>query len=119
MTQSKHTPIPWKAVEGHDIIFVEANDAIHSPLNVIAKLGDHTYDRENAIANAAFIVKAVNCHEQAFEILDILEDRFDKEIYEEQKKEDFDAPDDREYSVTITAKQMRMISLILGKEGVA
>jgi hypothetical protein len=39
-----------------------------------------------------------------------LEEAFDKDIYPEQVKEDFDAPDDREYSVTISAKQWRALS---------
>jgi hypothetical protein len=50
-------------------------------------------------------------------ILNELEDAFDKEIYPEQVKEDFDAPDGREYSVTITAKQWRAISRALTKAG--
>lgn len=48
-----------------------------------------------------------------YEILDQLEGRFDEEIYPEQLKEDFNAPDDREYSVTITAKQWREVSKAL------
>jgi hypothetical protein len=48
-------------------------------------------------------------------ILDELEGAFDKEIYPEQLKEDFDAPDDREYSVTITAKQWRALSRAVEK----
>jgi hypothetical protein len=48
-------------------------------------------------------------------ILDELEATFDKEIYPEQVKEDFDAPDDREYTVTITAKQWRALGRALGK----
>jgi hypothetical protein len=48
-------------------------------------------------------------------ILDELEDSLDKQIYPEQAKEDFDAPDDREYTVTITAKQWRAIGRALSK----
>lgn len=48
-------------------------------------------------------------------ILDELEGAFDKEIYPEQKTEDFDALDDREYTVTITAKQWRALGRALGK----
>lgn len=43
-------------------------------------------------------------------IVEELEEAFDKDIYPEQKKEDFDAPDDREYSVTVTAKQWRALT---------
>jgi hypothetical protein len=50
-------------------------------------------------------------------ILEELEEAFDKEIYPEQVKEDFDAPDDREYSVTITAKQWRAMNRALSKAG--
>ena len=46
-------------------------------------------------------------------MLDDLEGSFDKEIYPEQKKEDFDALDDREYTVTITAKQWRALGRAL------
>lgn len=40
-------------------------------------------------------------------ILEELEDSFDKQIEPEQLREDYDAPDDREYCVNITAKQWR------------
>jgi hypothetical protein len=43
-------------------------------------------------------------------ILDELEESFDKQIDPEQVREDYDAPDDREYSVNITAKQWRAFS---------
>lgn len=36
-----------------------------------------------------------------------LEDILDQQIYPEQVKDDFDAPNDREYSITLTAKQYR------------
>lgn len=39
----------------------------------------------------------------------------DEQIYDEQVKEDFDAPDDREYSINLTAKQVRAISAALAK----
>lgn len=48
-------------------------------------------------------------------VLDDLEESFDKEIYPEQVKEDFDAPDDREYSVTISAKQWRALGRAIGR----
>lgn len=52
-------------------------------------------------------------------ILDELETSFDKQVYEERKSEDFDALDEREYSVNITAKQLRAISTALAaSEGV-
>ncbi|HEY0684707.1 MAG TPA: hypothetical protein VGD45_20390 [Steroidobacter sp.] len=43
-------------------------------------------------------------------ILEELEASFDKQIDPEQVREDYDAPDDREYSVNITAKQWRAFS---------
>ncbi|MHB8817161.1 MAG: hypothetical protein ACYDAE_28385, partial [Steroidobacteraceae bacterium] len=47
--------------------------------------------------------------------LDELEAALDPVIYPQQKKQDFDAPDDHEYDVTITAKQWRAISAALTK----
>lgn len=47
--------------------------------------------------------------------LDEIEDCFDKQIYPQQVREGFGAPDDSVYAVTITAKQWRMISRALGK----
>lgn len=46
-------------------------------------------------------------------ILDELEGCFDEEIFPEQVKEDFDALPEREYSVTITAKQWRALGRAL------
>lgn len=43
-------------------------------------------------------------------ILEELEESFDKQISPEQVLEDYDAPDDREYSVNITAKQWSAFS---------
>lgn len=48
-------------------------------------------------------------------ILDELESSFDEQTWDEKKREDFDAPDDREYSVNITAKQLRAISAAVTK----
>lgn len=62
-------------------------------------------------ANAKLIAAAPDMHA----VLDELEDCFDREIYPEQAKEDFDAPDDREYTVTITAKQWHALGRVLNK----
>lgn len=48
-------------------------------------------------------------------ILEELENTFDEQTYIEKARENFDAPDDREYSVNITAKQLRAISAALSK----
>ena len=48
-----------------------------------------------------------------WELLSELEGTFDEQTYAEKVREDFDAPDDREYEVNVTAKQLRAISKIL------
>lgn len=48
-------------------------------------------------------------------VLDELEETFDVTIHPEQVKDSFDAPDDREYDVTITAKQWRALSRAISK----
>lgn len=50
-------------------------------------------------------------------VLNELDVVFDEQTYKKQAREDFNAPDDREYSVTITAKQLRAISLACQKAG--
>lgn len=42
---------------------------------------------------------------------------FDPQIYPEQAKEDFDAPDDREYNVNITAGLWRKLSQLTRQSG--
>lgn len=69
---------------------------------------------KNPKADARLIAAAFDM----WTILDELEGCFDKEIEPEQVKEDYDAPDDREYTVTITAKQWRAISRALTKANV-
>lgn len=48
-------------------------------------------------------------------MLEELEGSFDEQTYQEKAREDFDAPDDREYCVNITAKQLRAISRAIAK----
>lgn len=62
-------------------------------------------DRELSEARAQLKVQ--------YRILDELEGSFDEQTYSEKAREDYDAPDDREYSVNITAKQLRAISTAL------
>jgi hypothetical protein len=52
-------------------------------------------------------------HTEMLAVLDDLEDTLDKQIYPQQQKQDFDAPDAFEYAVTITAKQWRAIGRAL------
>lgn len=46
--------------------------------------------------------------ESAYASLSDIEGAFDKQINPEQVRDNFDAPDDCEYAVTITAKQWRL-----------
>lgn len=49
----------------------------------------------------------------AVNVLDDLEDVFDRQVYDEQARRDFDVPDDYEFQVTVTAKQLRAIGKVL------
>lgn len=51
--------------------------------------------------------------ESAWDVLDAIEESFDSQIYPQQKASDFDAPDDAEYTVNITAGMWRRISRLL------
>jgi hypothetical protein len=69
----KHTPTPWRASKarkssnfGAYVAFVQTVD----PASVLAKVsGGPTDDREVAEANAAFIVRAVNAHDDLVKAL--------------------------------------------------
>lgn len=62
-------------------------------------------------ANAVLIAAAP----ELLAILDELEGEFDRQVYDERRNEGFDAPDDREYGVNITAKQLRAICNAMAK----
>lgn len=60
---SKHTPLPWKAGEletsdGEIYIWTDAEDKF------IASVKDEDDDGQDTLANAEFIVRACNCHEE-------------------------------------------------------
>lgn len=120
---SKHTPGPWE-FDG-----VSRIDALQfrrlSPFKVKDENGVEQDYMQGLVAlpygcggsdhnaNAKLIAAAPDM----FDVLDSLEDSLDKQIYPQQKEQDFDAPDDHEYTVTITAKQWREIGLALAKAG--
>jgi hypothetical protein len=99
---SAHTPGPW-SLDGRNVLHPDGE-------RCIAEV--HAVDGVFA-ANARLIATAPDM----WAVLDELEGAFDKDIFPEQSKDDFDAPDDREYSVTITAKQWRAIGRALSKAG--
>lgn len=83
MTNAKHTPTPWKvggagdtgifATDVHPIT-KEIDEAVYIAEIMDAAIDDGTggldsVDEERWRANAAYIVKAVNCHERLVEAL--------------------------------------------------
>ena len=54
----KATPGDWKRVIGHDCDFVEPVNVLPSPYNVVSRVGEHTFNREQCNDNAAFIASA-------------------------------------------------------------
>lgn len=105
-----HTPGPWS----NERIWDTPASRIHARVNGIPVALAEVFTMHRASekeANARLIAAAPDMKA----VLDELEEAFDRDIYPEQKKEDFDAPDDREYSVTITAKQWRAMTRALNK----
>jgi hypothetical protein len=105
-----HTPGPWW-VERRvgDALQVNAKHRGEGSSYCVASINHWEGDADRA--NACLIAAAP----EMWAILHELEGAFDEEIYPEQVKEDFDALPEREYSVTITAKQWRAISQALTK----
>lgn len=63
MKTIEHTPTPWKS-EGHDIVSVNPDRHIAA---IIRHNPGTTVDEQ--IANASFIVRAVNCLEENYQLL--------------------------------------------------
>lgn len=69
MTDTKHTPTPWKS----------ANSFIISGDDIVASCITSTVDSEQGRANAAHIVKCVNMHDELASYLMICLDIFESE----------------------------------------
>lgn len=64
-----HTPIPWEVNNGR-LIVVDCYGKVIASTDVSIDHPPKRYvDREESKANAEFIVKAVNCHEELIEEL--------------------------------------------------
>ncbi len=61
-----HTPKPWKANEGKGYFGLNITD---NKNNTICDLFDSSETKEVCLANAAFIVKACNSHEELLDSL--------------------------------------------------
>lgn len=82
MTKSNHTPTPWHVIEGNKSIYIcNPKGTPIAELNLyIGDSGFITKDK-NGIANADFIVRAVNCHDELVDVLNLL----NKEVYLQDK----------------------------------
>ena len=80
--QSKHTPAPWRIIDGDEIVSDGAKNSfwtnnVGDPA-IVCKLGFDCYDSEqyrnfdNYKANARHIVHCVNCHDELLEALENL-----------------------------------------------
>lgn len=112
------TPGPWCVEEPmeHELAIVEANKQTHEWKFIATVPCDGDQDAGEfptpiAQANARLIAMAPDMRA----VLDDLEEAFDRQTYCEKAGLDFDAPDDHEYAVVITAKQLRAISEVLNK----
>lgn len=114
---NEHTKGEWYAVRCYrDAISRDGDHTTISDDFMTVFMGD---DEENHIdvhgPNQKANARLVEAAPELLAILDELESSFDEQVYEERKHEDFDAPDDREYGVNITAKQLRAISAAITK----
>lgn len=77
MTQSKHTPTPWTAVQYNDnkILLAHQPSDMQQPEVFISDMTCKADEIEANEANAAFIVKAVNCHDDLIEALKFYADK--------------------------------------------
>lgn len=121
-----HTPGPWEVMQGfaceaiYSLPLASAgkrapcqNGAGDYPVEGLVALayGHHQQGKFSLSANQRLIAASP----EMLAVLDELEDAFDQQIYPQQKTQDFDASDDHEYTVNITAKQWRAIGRVLAK----
>ena len=66
--ETKHTPTPWKAEKGRTVMHVTGQHFVVCQISTTGYRGDTPEDKrmyaERAEANAAFIVRAVNAHDE-------------------------------------------------------
>lgn len=69
MTDAKHSPLPWQLSVLDDTRILDANRT-----DIVATLGDYDADTDwpRMEANAAFIVRAVNAHDELVDMLGAL-----------------------------------------------
>jgi siroheme synthase (precorrin-2 oxidase/ferrochelatase) len=114
---NNHTAGPWTVRStGRDFVIEGPNDVSAAATQVaVVTCGNFTDATGSARllnnANAKLIAAAPDMEA----VLDELEGAFDEQTYAERSREELDAPDDREYTVTITAKQWRAINRVLNK----
>lgn len=129
---SKHTEGPWKAIAcgGHSVVITptkpERNDNQIPAYGYRVELGysvaypftdDHGLVRWDFVCFSHADAKLIAAAPDLLAVLDELEGSFDQQTYADKVAEEFDALDEREYSVNITAKQLRAISAVLLKAG--
>lgn len=72
----KHTETPWQAIVDGDLVYID-NDAGNNICDLYhITAGGFTHTKQNAEANAAFIVKAVNNHYSLKEALELMLERY-------------------------------------------
>lgn len=104
---SKHTQGPWEVFQNEVAPTVPY---IKSKTGMVAALfGKGGEEQHNA--------KLIAAAPELLEVLGDLEMLFDAQTYDEIKRADFDPPDDHEFTVNITSKQLRAISAVLLKAG--
>lgn len=77
MPETKHTPLPWRLYEGDDYISVGTTDP-SDPL-ILDTIGQRSNDpdrpEDEQVANAEFIVRAVNSHDDLLAVCRAVLDR--------------------------------------------
>lgn len=77
MPETEHSPIPWQ-ISGHGYVVAECIPVCGQALAIRAADERHGMQNE-AIANAAFIVKAVNSHDRLIQALQFVIDGYDNQ----------------------------------------
>jgi hypothetical protein len=119
----KHTQGPWVVEDSPS----GGRNVYSAPLDKLTEINGETY-REGLVAlvyghhehgdyTLEKNLRLIAASPELLEVLGDLEMLFDEQTYDDLVRSEFDVPDDREFTVNISAKQLRAISQVLQKAG--
>lgn len=115
MSEAKHTPGPWKIVgpdqDDRNRVHISSNGHWYRFASVVVRMIGNEKDSPVGLANANLICAAPDLYAICAE----LEGAIDAQTYDYAKTFHGDIPDDAEFNVNLTWKQIHALTLAIAK----